>query len=151
MKKIIIGIILLCLVYSLTSCSRKEIDVTGLYQWSQQSNDLNGEYLKSILISKNDNGDFELGLKDKFRNTSGDVIDNYLDTTIIIDSHIKSGKVITAYSDSVFAYYKHELIFEKNSVKWRYCVEKSYLPDDNIVTEDIESIAYCKLKKYDPK
>jgi hypothetical protein len=149
MKKIVVEIILLFFAFSLVSCSKKEIDVTGLYQWSQQDNDLDEEYLKNILVSRKDNGELELVLKDKSRNASGDVIDNYLNTVITIDSPIKSGKVITAYSDSVFAYYKHEFIFTKNSVKWRYCVEEPYLPD--ITADDIENIEYCKLKKYDPK
>ena len=151
MKKIVLNILLLCLIFSLTSCNKKEPTVIGLYQWSQQNDDLNLEYLKSIKISENSDGDLELVLKDKYRNASGDAIYNNLDTTIIVDSRIKLGKVTTAYSDTEFNYCKHEFIFEKNSVKWRYCVIKSYLPDVDIVTDDIESIEYCKLKKYNSK
>lgn len=148
MKNIIINILLLCFVFTLTSCSNKETDVTGLYQWSLESDEPSGEYKKSIIISKKDNGDLVLDVQDKFQH--GDVIDNYLKATITIDSKIKYWEIITAYSDTKLSYCKHEFIFEKNSIKWRYAMEKHYVPDIEFVPEDIESKEYYELGKYDP-
>ena len=150
MKKIILEIIIIILVLSLTSCSRKKVDVTGLYQWFEENSDTNLKYIKSIYITKNDDGDLEVTLKDSNRNPSGDVINVSLDDTITIGSKIELGKVITEYSETEFAYYKHELIFEKNYVEWRYCIEEFYLSDDNNMSSDIESKEYFKLEKYIP-
>lgn len=146
MKATYIFLLLVCIVLFLPSCKKEKVDVTGLYQWSKKTNNPDGENKRSIKVSEDKDGNLQILLKDKFISISGDTISNYLDTEIVINSDIQMDKVITVYSETNFNRSKHELIFEKNLIKWRYCVIESFLPDGDV--ERLEDKDYCILNKH---
>ena len=132
----------------MASCDR-EVHITGLYQWSKHSDKKFSTDKKSMLVTKNFNGTYNIILKEKIVSDHGDKIDSILDSVAVIHTKIKYGKIITAYTDTTDNRYKLQFIFQRNSVKWRYAKIESLTKDVDFVKEKISHKKYYKLKVYD--